>query len=161
MVTNEQLCISTTIAQFYSWSCWTPRCWGSWDIQPASRTTCSREWWRHRNKAWHRRLKKLWQHSSFGFVAREHSLLHHPVSFYPWVFNILRLNIQPLDKSGLGHLYRPNWSCPQLRLEAVSVPFLLPLKKPLSAAGFRGWASPLPLLHCCRHFLCKIYMVCP
>ena len=26
MVTNEQLCISATIAQFTSWSCWAPMC---------------------------------------------------------------------------------------------------------------------------------------
>ena len=107
MVTNEQLCISATIAQFTSWSCWTPRCWGSWDIQPASRTTCS-QGRSLRNKAWHRWFWKLWQHDIFGLNASEHSLLHHLVAFYPWVNGFLSLNIQSVDESGLSCLYWPN-----------------------------------------------------
>ena len=58
----------------------------------------------------------------------------------------------PFRKSGPGlwSLYWLVWSIPRLQLEAVCVPFLLPLKKPLSAAGCRSWAFPLPLLQCCR-----------
>ena len=53
------------------------------------------------------------------------------------------------------------WSIPRLQLEAVSVPFLLPLKKSLPAASFRGWTPPFPLLHFCRQVYNHILLLLP